>query len=149
MEFRKLVTLERICFLPGATKKEALDKLISLVAPAGAGADLAAMKQGLLHREELMSTGIGLGIAVPHVRLENISEFILAVGLSREGIADYEAIDDEPIRIVILIIAVKSQHKEYLQLLSQLVKLLKQDAVRKSILNAATTAEVYEILTKG
>jgi len=104
------------------------------------------IKNAILYRESLMSTGIGLGIAVPHVRIKGVKEPVVAVGIQREGIPDYVTIDDVPVKMVILIIAGEGQHKEYIQILSLVVTKLKQDDVREELIKAQNKKELYEIL---
>ena len=94
-----------------------------------------------------MSTGIGLGLAVPHVRLEGGDEQMVAVGLSPEGIDDYESVDKSIVRLVVMIIGGKGQHKEHISLLASIVSLFKNDAVRASILASKTEQELYSALT--
>ena len=94
-----------------------------------------------------MSTGIGLGIAVPHARIKGIKDLVMAVGVCREGITDYETIDNVPVKIVVLIIAGEGQHKAYIRVLSLIVTKLKKVETREKILEAKDEEEIYKILT--
>ena len=91
-------------------------------------------------------TGIGLGIGVPHVRLEGVPSLSMAVGIHPTGVDDYESLDGEPVRIIVLIVGGKKQHSDYIRLLANLVAVLKDEARRQSLLSATTTDEVYRLL---
>jgi len=92
-----------------------------------------------------MSTGIGFGIAIPHAKIGAIREMAFAIGISRPGI-DFDSMDGEPVHLVILVAAGEKQHKEYLRLLSNIMAIIKRENVKESIINAATSEEVLEIL---
>ncbi|MFH0964229.1 MAG: PTS sugar transporter subunit IIA [Planctomycetota bacterium] len=140
---------ERVCFVTGNTKHEALEELIDLLAGSAAIGDRAALAQAVWHREELMSTGIGIGIAVPHVRLKGVTKTVMAVGVHRKGLTDYASIDGKPVHIIALIAAGEGQHAEYLRLLAQVVDILKDPARRASILGQNDPKEVHRLLTSG
>ena len=90
--------------LQSLTKADALSELVDLIAERRPIPDAAVIKEKILAREELMSTGIGLGIGVPHVRLDHLKHPLAAVGISRVGIADYGSLDDQPVRIICMIL---------------------------------------------
>ena len=101
----------------------------------------------IFYREQLMSTGIGLGIGIPHVRFGQIGEPVAAVGVQPKGIKDYVSIDDEAVRIVIMIIAGRNQHKEHIRLLSLIVGQLKQEGVKDSLLHAENPQQIHTIVS--
>mgnify|MGYP006305738049 CR=1 FL=1 len=129
------------------TKKEILEQLSNLLAQA-TGYDAEKMRKAVEHRESLMSTGIGHGLAVPHVRLEGLASPAVALGVYPSGIQDYVSLDDEPIRIVLLIAAPKGQHETYIRLLASAVEILKQPARRNVILAAKDSKTLAAILTE-
>ena len=110
--------------------------------------DTTKLKESIFYREKLMSTGIGLGIAVPHVRIEGVKEPIVAIGISHNGISDYESIDDQTVKIVVMIVAGKGQHKEYIQLLSQIAARLKDEHIRRNLIEAKNPDEIYDIFVR-
>ncbi|MDR1836414.1 MAG: PTS sugar transporter subunit IIA, partial [Treponema sp.] len=100
----------------------------------------------LLKREELMSTAIGCGIAIPHVRLSSVTDLVVSVGISRTDIVDFHPLDDEPVRLVFMIAAAHNQHAYYLQTLSWFSARLKNRELRDCLLSAQTPQEVYDLL---
>ena len=146
MELVKLIDKELIKILKATTKDEALSELIDLLGQRSEVKNIAELKQMIFHREKLMSTGIGLGIAIPHIRVAGIEKPVVVVGLSPSGISDYESIDNQPVRVIIMIVAGAKQHKEYIKILSQIVSLLKNGPVRQQLFQSRSTDEVYNIL---
>ena len=104
------------------------------------------MKKEIFYREQIMSTGIGQNIAIPHVRFEGIETPLVYVGLSPSGIVDYESIDGQPVKIIVMILVGAEQHKEYLRILSLVVSRLKDRSLQTSLLNANENKEIGTIL---
>ena len=93
-----------------------------------------------------MSTAIGRGIAIPHIRLSSITDLVVSVGISQTDIIDFQALDDEPVRLLFMIAAATSQHAYYLQTLSFFSARLKNRELRNAILSAKTAQDAYGIL---
>jgi mannitol/fructose-specific phosphotransferase system IIA component (Ntr-type) len=147
LELKDYIDRKLISLLKGKRKEKVLLELIDLVCKEKELSSRKEIKEAIFHREELMSTGIGLGIAVPHARIKGVKELIMAVGVFPKGIHDYETIDDSPIKIVVLIIAGEKQHKTYIQVLSLIVSKLKDNEVREKIIKAQSGEELFEILS--
>jgi len=95
-----------------------------------------------------MSTGIGMGIAVPHVRLASVTGPVMCAGICRYPLADYESLDGEPIRLIFMIAAGQHQHTEYLKLLSSLSLRFKNEKLRNALMSAPDSLTFYHILTQ-
>ena len=147
MKLETYIREDQIVLTPGVqpAKNEALSQLVDVLAQA-VGYDREAMLQAVLHREQLMSTGIGNHLAVPHVRLERLGAPAVAVGIYPEGVAGYESMDKEPVRIVLLIAAPKGQHETYIRLLAAAVEVIRNPETRRAILSASTPAEAAALL---
>ena len=94
-----------------------------------------------------MSTAIGRGIAIPHVRLSSVTDLVMSVGICKHELLDFQTIDDNPVRILIMIAAAYNQHSYYLQTLSFFSSKLKDKEVRDSLLSCKDAMEAYKILT--
>ena len=138
---------ERVIFLDTEKKRETLKALIDSLAQAPQVKNRDALEKEIFHREELMSTGIGFSVAVPHVRLESVSDLVMAVGICHKDIADYASLDEKPVRIVCMVAARADQHAQYLKTLGAVSAVLKSDEVREALLRADSEADAYEILT--
>jgi len=149
MELSDYLTRDRVIILKSDTKPAVIDELIDVLTSCLEGVTRGQLAESINKREDLMSTGIGLGIAVPHVRLEGLSHAFVAVGISREGIPDYESIDGEPAHIIVLIVAPQGRHELYIKLLATVVGLLKKSSLRSRITEAETSFEIYTALING
>lgn len=111
--------------------------------------DKESFKNAVLEREELVSTGIGLGVALPHTKSKDIEEFFIVIGINKEGI-DWDAIDRNPVGIVFLIGGPEAEdsQKEYLQIVSKLMLLIKNKERRISLLNSENAQEIADIFEK-
>jgi PTS system nitrogen regulatory IIA component len=149
MNVADYLTPERVVLLSGTTKAQALGLLIERTADSGVGVDRVALSQAVWKREQLMSTGVGQGIAVPHVRLPGVPRTCMAVGVSRRGIADYESLDGQPVHVIVLIVAVQGDHEGYIRLLASTTDVLKRKELRQAMVEAEKPEQVYRILTEG
>lgn len=136
----------RVAFLDSRTKEDALTALVEVLAQAPQVHDGNELLAQVFRREELMSTGIGLGVAVPHVRLNSVDDLVMAVGVCREALTDYESLDGDPVRILCMIAAKTDQHAKHIKALSAVSKRLKDEHVRKAIIEAESPDDVYALL---
>jgi len=107
--------------------------------------DIDSLVNALKEREEIMSTGIGAGIAIPHAKIASVKEMAFAVGISEKGI-DFDSMDGHPVNLIILVIAGEKQHKDYLMLLSNIMAILKKEPVKERIIKSFTSEDILEIL---
>ena len=145
MKIFDLLSVDRIGIIDTNDKKEALTEICDLMASADSVTDSEELKDAIFDRENIISTSIGLGIAIPHVRLKSVTEMTIAVGIVKGGI-DYQSFDDQPVNIIIMIAAPEGAHREYLSVLAKIALLLKNPALRKSILKAESPQDIYEVL---
>jgi mannitol/fructose-specific phosphotransferase system IIA component (Ntr-type) len=101
---------------------------------------LAALKQ----REETMSTGIGFGIAIPHASSESVDEVVAAFGRSSHGI-EFDALDNAPVKFVVLFIVPKNQFQTHLRTLASIAKFLNDRSVRESLAAAETREQILAV----
>jgi len=149
MELSTYLSPERVVVLKTATKREALGELAGVLAGADNAVEQGKLEEAILKRESLMSTGIGNGLAIPHVRMSEVSSAMMTVGVSHNGIRDYASLDDEPIRIVVLIAAPRGQHETYIRLLATVSEVLRHSDMRRTIVDSDDCGEIYRILAKG
>lgn len=136
----------RVKDLTGGTKDAVLEEMVALVATSDAVTDRAALLSAVRERERVLSTGIGLGIAIPHAKIPGVSRFVVAVGRHVAGI-EFDAIDARPVHLVVLIAGPQDAQDRYLRLLARLSGRLKQEDVRRKVMLAQTHAEIVTILT--
>jgi len=108
---------------------------------------LEQLAQAIRARETLMSTGLGLGLAVPHVELECLHELVLGIGVLEEAIS-FESLDDRPVKVIAMVLVPTHSHHLYLKLLSRLVTAVKNDGFREAVSRAADAEEVYRLFAQ-
>jgi PTS system nitrogen regulatory IIA component len=145
-----LLAPERILILKGKrSKTEVLDALIdSLVKAPGVGAR-EELAFGIFHREGLMSTGIGNGLAAPHVRLPNVDSSYVALGICPDGVADYQSLDSQPVRLVFMIVVKKDLKSLHLKILASISSLFYDGRLKAAILAANDPATCLEIFARA
>ncbi|MDA3955826.1 PTS sugar transporter subunit IIA [Oceanispirochaeta sp.] len=132
-----------------AKNKEALLKEISELAqlsPSVQKIDASEIEQSLIKREELCSTGLGSGIAIPHCSLDSISEFTVGLVVLKKGI-DFDSLDGEPVHLVFFIIGSAANRNKHIKILSSISKISKDQALYNNLINAVTPGEVRAMLT--
>lgn len=145
---KNILSPDRIVFINHTTKRDALVELANNLSTAPQVKYSDELVAEILKREELMSTAIGRGIAIPHVRLSSVTDLVMSVGICKKDIIDYQSIDEIPVRILIMIAAAYNQHTYYLQTLSFFSSKLKEKTLRDKLLDASTPEEAYALLTQ-
>lgn len=148
IQIQNIISPGRIIFLNEAKKRDALIKLSENLATAPQIKNKQELTSEILRREDLMSTAIGRGIAIPHVRLSSITDLVVSVGISKCDIVDFQSLDDIPVRLLFMIAAAYNQHAYYLQTLSFFSARLKVAELRDSLLACTTAQEAYDLLVK-
>ena len=144
-----IISPDRIVFLNYSSKRDALLALAENISTAPQIKNRQELIQEIFKREELMSTAIGRGIAIPHIRLASITDLVVSVGISQTDILDFQALDDEPVRLLFMIAAASNQHAYYLQTLSFFSARLKNQELRGDLLNSKTPEEAYNTLIRN
>ena len=136
-----------IPMLVAKTKKEALKELVDCVVKKESKVDSTELLRVLLEREELGSTGIGDGIAIPHGKIKKIENLIVSFGRSPDGV-DFQSMDGKPTHIIFLLIAPENSAGIHLKALARISRLLKDSAFRRNIMGANTSQEIYDIIAQ-
>ena len=133
-----------VIFEKGSEKKEILNKLAEMISKSDNVENKAKFIKDIWERESIMSTGIGLGIAIPHARSKYIKDIVISIGIAKESI-EYDALDGKPVDFIVMIAANESQQREYLQVLAKVALILKSNKKREKLLKANNIDEIYEV----
>lgn len=144
-----LLTTNRIIILQEADKNTVLAKLADLLGTSPLVHNRDELLKGIMAREELMSTGIGFGVGVPHVRIDSVSDLVMAVATCKQPIAGYSSLDNKPVHIVCMLAARSDQHAKYIRTLSAVSNRLKDAEARKKIIASEDPAFIYAQLISG
>lgn len=128
-----------------AGKTEALNQCIDLMAKSGKIADVEKYREGVFAREEEGTTGIGMGIAIPHCKSDAVTKAGLAAMVVKDGV-DFESLDGTPAKIIFLIAAPNTEDNVHLQVLSKLSVMLMDEQFTNSLINAGSVDEFLNII---
>jgi len=149
VQVKNILAPSRVIFISQTSRHDALVELANTLSSAPQVKRSDELVSEILKREDLMSTAIGRGIAIPHVRLSSVTDLVMAVGVCKTPVTDFQPIDDMPVSLLFMIAAAYNQHSYYLQTLSYFSAKLKKKELRDSLLNAATTDDVYKLLIEA
>lgn len=148
MTLASLLTPDRVIPAMRATEHwpaivELIDGLIEAGAfPSGGREEIL---EAFRRREDLRSTGVGVGIAIPHAFSDRITEVTAVFGRSREGI-EFDAADGVPVRYVVLFIVPRAEYSQHLAVLGAIAKTLNNPEIRQQLAGAADAEEISDIL---
>ena len=128
-----------------AGKTEALNQCIDLMTKSGKIADVETYRKGVFAREEEGTTGIGMGIAIPHCKSDAVTKAGLAAMVVKDGV-DFESLDGTPAKIIFLIAAPNTEDNVHLQVLSKLSVMLMDEQFTNSLINAGSVDEFLNII---
>ena len=128
-----------------AGKTEALNQCIDLMAKSGKIADVEKYRKGVFAREEEGTTGIGMGIAIPHCKSDAVIKAGLAAMVVKDGV-EFESLDGTPAKIIFLIAAPNTEDNVHLQVLSKLSVMLMDEQFTNSLINAGSVDEFLNII---
>ncbi|MCG3136383.1 MAG: PTS system fructose-specific EIIABC component [Phycisphaerae bacterium] len=131
--------------LPAADKVEAITLLVRRLVEAGKCTDEEKVRQVVLEREAIRSTGIGKGLAVPHGKCTCCKQLIMALGKPQQPI-NFDSRDGEPARLIALLVSPPDQTGPHIQALARISRLMLIDQFRKALDTATTPEEIYQII---
>lgn len=134
--------------LAATTKHDAIDELVDLLAAQKRISDPAALKRVVWEREMQRSTGIGEGLAIPHGKCPGLSGLVAAIGRPATPI-EFDAIDQKPVRLVILLASPADRIAEHIQALGRISRTMADPAVRNAAYACETPAALYEIFKRA
>ncbi len=151
MRFRDFVCFEAtITELQASDRDGAILELISALDKTGrlGSGKCEQIAREVIKREKEASTGLGRGVAVPHVKHKAVKDVIVAIGQSGAGI-DFLALDKQPVYSVILLISPADEPDKHLQAMESIFKHLQQDRFRKFLRQCRTTKQIEDLLNEA
>ncbi|MFC1560914.1 PTS sugar transporter subunit IIA [Candidatus Latescibacterota bacterium] len=143
----EILTVDRIKDITSVTKDNVLTEMSEMMADAPEVTSPDALLRAIKARESIMSTGIGMGIAIPHAKTSSVTDFAMAVGRSKDGV-DYQSLDNLPVHLIILIVASDTQGEDFLKLLGKIGALLNTPGNKEKFLKAKTPEKVLLLFKK-
>jgi len=133
--------------LPGTSKEEIINSMIELVASSKNVIDKEKVRQAILEREKIMSTGVGNGFAIPHGKTDAVKDIVAAFAVTERPV-DYQALDDQPVRLVFLLVGKDSLVGPHIRLLSRISRLMNKEGFREELLKSKSPREVLELFRR-
>lgn len=131
--------------LESVDKEECFEEMVDVLVQAGRIVDRAATLRAIQDREDLATTGIGEGVAVPHGKHESIPKLIAAMGTSRDGI-EFDSVDGKPVHLVVLLLASHNNPGPHILALAEISRLVRTPGFFRKAIEANTPAELLDIL---
>ncbi len=134
-----------VVFLQAGTQQRAIDELIEALQLANQLKDRQRFHQAILDREKIVSTGIGLGVAIPHAKLPGYQEFFIAIGIQEGQGIEWNSLDGSQVHLIFMIGGPDNRQTEYLNILSRLTMAIKDSQRRKALLKATSAKQVIDL----
>ncbi len=138
------------CILLGVeakNKQQVLDILVDAIAQTGHVADKNELARVIAEREKLMSTGIGHGVALPHGKSATVSRSVAALATMKTPI-DFDALDDQPVNIVLMLVGTEGNVGVHLRLLSRISRMVGTEQFRSRLIAAPTVESVLDLFAE-
>lgn len=144
IKISKYLDPQLVFFLEVKARDEALHALVDKLGSAGKLKDVQAFYDAIMDREKIVSTGIGMGVAIPHAKLPDYDDFFVTIGVLQRGV-EWHTLDGAPVRVIFMIGGPDDKQTEYLQILSGLTLALKDEARRKKMLTLNSPNAIIEL----
>ena len=141
MKLQQLIHAERVHFGLSASDVVSALKASAEIFSNDLGVPADEIVRALVEREELGSTAVGHGFAIPHCKLQGISEIYLAIARFTNGV-DFRATDGKPVQMMFIVLSPPDQPAAHLQVLSQIARVLKRNELREQLLRAGNEEEL-------
>ena len=128
-------------------KDELFEEMVDLLVRAGKIVDPKPVLEGIHAREAQMTTGIGKGVAVPHVKVDDVEGVMACVGTSEEGI-EYDAVDGAPVHLVFMVVSAKGTPELNIRTLASVARIMGMPGAYRRLCDAKTPAEVLAALAE-
>lgn len=131
--------------LEAQDKQAAIRELVGLLAAAGLVTNEASLHEAVWTREQTRTTGIGHGLAIPHGKCDAMRRIAMAIGKPAEPM-EFEAIDRQPVRLIVLLASPPEKTSEHIQALARVSRLMNTESFRQAIYAATSAEEVWALL---
>lgn len=141
--FSLLNTQTVLPHLEAQDKAEVLDKMVSSLENKVSNAELDKIREAVFEREKIMSTGVGKGLAIPHGKASGIEQTYAAFAILKEPV-DYEAIDDQPVNMIFLLVGPQSSNSLHIKMLSRISRLMNNSDFRDRLRECDSAEQIIE-----
>ncbi|MBN1998043.1 PTS sugar transporter subunit IIA [candidate division KSB1 bacterium] len=148
MRLSEILSEELISISLQQTEKiSIIHELVDILDRAKKLKDRDAVLEAVLKREDIMSTGMGDGVAIPHAKTKGVDDLVAAFGISRKGV-DFQSIDQQPVKLVFLMVSPPEQTGPHLKALSRISRLMHRKSFRDLLTQAKSSAQIIDAITQ-
>lgn len=144
-EFSKYLAPEHVAVLDAKNKRMAIDGTLELLRDSPNISDFSRVATAIWQREEALATGLGLGIGAPHVRIPTVRFPTAALTVLKRGV-DYGALDNTPVRLILLVCMPEDSQADWLRYLARASAIFRDDAIRHKLFAAATSEALWDLV---
>ncbi len=130
--------------LAATTKRGVIEELVDMLASAGKVSDAQALKDAVWTREQTRTTGIGLGLAIPHGKCAGMSGLAMAIGKPSEPM-NFESIDGQPVKLIVLLASPPDKQSDHIQALARISRLMNMEEFRNKAYATTSGEELFEL----
>lgn len=130
------------------SKEDLINSMIDILAHHDGVTDIEEVRRAVFERENMMSTGVGKGLALPHAKCKAVSDTVAALATLKNPV-EYGSIDDEPVRISFLLVGTPDAKSQHVKVLSRVSRLMNRESIRSDLLASKTSAELLDIFRKA
>lgn len=134
--------------LSGTSKTDIIDALIGVLEDHDSITNLDAVRSAIFEREEMMSTGVGKGLGLPHAKTSAAKETVAAFATTETPV-EFGAIDNEPIELLLLLVGPEEHKSQHVKILGRISRLISRDAFRQRLLKAEAPETIIDVLREG
>ena len=146
MELSQLLDLTNVIVGVDASDKDTLiHAVIDLIADRDEVTDADRMREAIIERESTMSTGVGKGLGLPHAKTSAVNGILAALAVTQEPV-DFASMDNEPVRIVFLLVGTQDAKSQHVRILSRISRMMNQNDARERVLAAGSTEELLDVI---
>ncbi len=130
--------------LAATTKRGVIEELVDMLASAGKVNDAQSLKDAVWTREQTRTTGIGLGLAIPHGKCAGMSGLAMAIGKPSEPM-NFESIDGQPVKLIVLLASPPDKQSDHIQALARISRLMNMEDFRNKAYATTSSEELFEL----
>lgn len=145
MNLREHLRQDLIFYLEDDRKTQAIRELVERTCTHVPELECRQVLQAVEDRENVVSSWVASGMAIPHARLPDLGDFIVSIGISREGI-QYESVDGQPVYLLVLILGDADRADRHIQLLAEVARTFRSESTRQAVRAAGSAQEIYRII---
>ena len=146
MGLSEFIKPSSILFFDSKKRDEVLESLAEIVVKTKPFLSKYKLLDAVIQRERIVSTGLGGAVALPHAKIDQLQEFVIALAICKGSGVEWNALDGEPVKFIFMILGPTAEQKAYLKLLSDLTVLIRQERFLKSIAVASDAEMVCKII---